>query len=461
MTRIVLFKLLLPLTLLTHLILLSSTIFTLWPEMVVYPYLLNNGFKLYQEVINPYPPYLTLILAAFTKLFGYDPQAFKWLTIVIILIIDILIYHLSSKIFKNRKLAIINTAFFAVFSVPFGINGLWFDLIQTPPITLSVYFLLFSKHKKRVLISSALLTCAILLKQQALWLTPLYLALLLKQPYFSKKNISILGLFLLPISIAFVATLTIVSLISDTAAFIKWAVVLPIFSASSAPGYILLPTIKQLAVAASLFLFVTTFLLSLSSALKKTIYIAMFLLIFAYPRFDYFHLIPSLAVLSLTAGKVFSKIKIKPFALAAIVLLVPVLTYQIRYYANNSKPQIRFFETEIIEASQEVKNLSAPGDLIYVQNGPDQILALSGRLPPKPWADEFPWYLENTGLEGHIVEALETKRPKYIIFKMYSAGLQFGLGSYRPKDIQNYIDQNYEIKEVLSGDLYLKQINEN
>ena len=72
--------LLVPLLLLIHFVLLINTRFTLWPEMVVYPYLVNNGFMLYRDIINPYPPFLSYSLAIFAKIFGYQPLPYQILT---------------------------------------------------------------------------------------------------------------------------------------------------------------------------------------------------------------------------------------------------------------------------------------------------------------------------------------------------------------------------------------------
>src|SRR3989344_1901426 len=77
--------------LLVHLLLLINTKFTLWPEMVVYPYLLNNGFILYRDIINPYPPLFTGFLTIFARIFGYSPLFYQILTWVVILLIDLLI----------------------------------------------------------------------------------------------------------------------------------------------------------------------------------------------------------------------------------------------------------------------------------------------------------------------------------------------------------------------------------
>lgn len=458
--RLLFLKLVVPMIFVMHAVLLLSTLFTLWPEMVVYPYLFNGGFKLYQDLINPYPPYLTMALGLFTKFFGYDPINFKLLTIVVVILTDLIIFRLSLKIFKNLKIAVVNTTFFVFVSVPFGINGLWFDLFQTPLIILAVYFLLFSKHKRNILISSIFISAAILIKQQALWLVPLFLALSLKKPFNSKKNIKVTKDFFLPLLVSFVLTLLLVTTISDLDGFFTWAIILPLFRSSSLPGYVLLPSLRQLIIATSLFLFFTPFLINISAKQRTIIYLAFYLLIFAYPRFDYFHLIPSLAVLSLVAGKVVTSIKLKPLSIAPLILLAPLLAYQVRFYANNLKPQIRFFENDIIDVSQKIKSLSSPSDKFYVQNGPDQILTLSGRLPPKPWADEFPWYLENNDLQQKIVEKLNDQKPKYAIVKPYSQGQEFALGSYRPKQIAEYLGQNYRFVQLLDDELYLKQINE-
>src|SRR3989344_6030545 len=128
------------LLLLVHAVLLVNTKFTLWPEMVVYPYLLNNGFQLYKDIINPYPPAFVFFLAQFSKIFGYIPQSFQILTWLTIIIVDLLIFAFAFKITEKLLYGLLSLAFFVFFSIPFGANGLWFDLIQTPIILMSCYF---------------------------------------------------------------------------------------------------------------------------------------------------------------------------------------------------------------------------------------------------------------------------------------------------------------------------------
>src|SRR3989338_7248091 len=164
------------LILLVHLILLLNTRFTLWPEMVVYTYLLNNGFTLYRDIINPYPPFLTGLLTVFAKIFGYQPLSYQILTWFLILIIDLIVFYISKKILKKTFLAAISLLFFAIFSLPFSINGLWFDLIQTPIILIAFYyfykFVTSEKHNCDDLFFSFFsLTIAFFIKQQIFLLT--------------------------------------------------------------------------------------------------------------------------------------------------------------------------------------------------------------------------------------------------------------------------------------------------
>src|SRR3990167_11018979 len=120
------------LILLIHLLLLANTRFTLWPEIVVYPYLLNHGFLLYRDIINPYPPLLAYKLSIFANLFGYQPAPYQILTWLLILVTDSAIFLAASKITKSHKTALLATIFFASLSIPFDVNGLWYDLVQTP-----------------------------------------------------------------------------------------------------------------------------------------------------------------------------------------------------------------------------------------------------------------------------------------------------------------------------------------
>src|SRR3989304_5888505 len=170
------------LIILLHLTLLLNTQFTLWPEMVVYPFLMNNDFSLYTDLIMPYQPAFPVFLEFFSRIFGYQPLPYQILTWFLIILTDILIFLISKKISGKISLAFSSLVFFSIISIPFGINGLWFDLVQTPFIILSCYFFyLFLKNPRNILLIYAflLVTVAYFIKQQAIWLIFIYLISLL------------------------------------------------------------------------------------------------------------------------------------------------------------------------------------------------------------------------------------------------------------------------------------------
>jgi len=239
--------------------------------------------------------------------------------------------------------------------------------------------------------------------------------------------------------------------------FLFWVFYFPFFKASKMPGYILLPTIRQFAVLIGLFLLFTP-IIRRKFEINLIVTCALTLILFAYPRFDYFHLIPSIALLSIAFGPaVESYFKraffFKPLILAALIYLS---IFTVRYFINNWQAQVRFFEPEILTAANFLRQITNENEPVYIQNGPDQLLPLSGRIPVKPWADEFPWYLELQGKQEKIVESLKEQNPRFVVYKPYDIGGRYDLGSYRPEKIAYYLDQNYQKSIQISDSLWLK-----
>lgn len=455
---------LLPSILLVSLILLANTKFTLWPEMMVYPYLLNNGFVLYKDLINPYPPVLTYLFAFLFKQFNYSVNSFQLFTWLVILLINLEVYFVSFKSFGNKTGAILSMAFFAFFSILFGVNGLWFDLIQTPFIIVSVYF--FAKAIKESVknnLDNAFLfaTLSIFIKQQAFWLILFYVLTII----FVYKKRAITALFMLPKTILFSLTVASAHLLlfhklSTLPDFVNWVLIYP-FKASSQEGYLFPPTIRQIFVIFCTFLIFIPTVLSGGKVEKIIMLCSLLLLVFSYPRFDYFHLIPALSVLAVLFGKnliLMSKAKLSIKGVSMIALLVVFLA-TLRFLNLSWHKEVRFFESDIL-ASATLLSMTIPFDeTVYIQNGPDQLLPLANKLPPKPWADEFPWYLENNDLQNRIVQTLEAKPPTFTVFKPYDNNGKYILGSYQPQKINDHLGKNYSNYYQMSDTIWLLKRN--
>src|SRR3990167_7265436 len=146
---------------LIHLFLLINLRFEAWPEIIIYPWLMDHGFKLYQDIINPYLPGLTWFLYSFFRLVGFSLFNWQLLTWGIILLTDGLIYFIASRRYGTHG-ALIALGFFIIFQPLLDGNGLWFDLATTPLLLLAFYFQ-----------SPFLLTTAFFFKQSVIWLFPL------------------------------------------------------------------------------------------------------------------------------------------------------------------------------------------------------------------------------------------------------------------------------------------------
>ena len=114
--------------LIVHVFLLSGLRFTAWPEMLSYPYLRNNGYLLYKDMIHPYPPILTMVLSIVYKLFGYKLIVLKIFTWLIILVNDILIFLVAKKITKSVKYSVLSLISYILLQPFLEGNQLWFDL---------------------------------------------------------------------------------------------------------------------------------------------------------------------------------------------------------------------------------------------------------------------------------------------------------------------------------------------
>ena len=448
---------------LIHFILLINTRFTLWPEMVVYPYLLNNNFILYRDIITNYSPIFIYALSFLNRIFGYQPLVFQNVTFLTILIIDLCIYYFAKRLFGTKE-ANISLIFFIALSIPFGINGLWFDLIITPFILSSLFlFVNFLKkpQTKTLFYCFLLLAVAFFIKQQTIWL---YIWYLIIAAFRFRRKIKfvlvIVAVSILPF-LSFLAFFVFFfakkQILGD---YLFWNFGFPFTIASPGAGYNELPALRQLITLIALFLLFIPSFFKKQTETRLVLTISLLLMAFAY-RFDFFHLIPSLATLSLIAG--FNLKRITESGKKVLVVLVPstilVLSFSLRHIAIDWQEPTRFFEPDILSTAKFIKLITPANVPIYIQNAPYQLLPMSGRLPAKPWIAEFSWYLELPGNQEKVVQALKDQKPKYVISKPYENKGQFNLGSYRPKLIADYIDSTYQEYFKLSDALLLKKLN--
>ena len=404
---------------------------------------------------------LTLLLSVFGKIFGYLPVPYEILSRAVVVLIDISIFTLARKIAKNYFFASFALFFFVVLSIPFGVNGLWFDLIQTPFVIVSIfYFYNYSQFRKISDLQKSfyLLIFAVFIKQQVLWLAIFYLTYLIIE---SKNKLKILlKNLLLPFAffgILFLAHITYFWRQGSLSDFFFWTIYQPLIKGSSLPGYVSLPTAKQFLITTLPFLIALYMTILKKEKKFMFTFLALPLFLFAYPRFEYFHLIPYLATASIALGVHIKGIKFFSFKTMLFPALLSILLsiFTIHYFRVNWHKPVRFFENDILDAGKSLQEI-APKSIIYIQNGPDQLLPIADLLPPKPWADEFSWYLELGDMQQKSVSAIKSQDPRYVIYKPYGDGDKYALGSYKPDKITDYLNENYTNLIQINDTLWLK-----
>lgn len=415
-----------------HLLLLANFRFTAWPEMISYPYLINNGFTLYKDFVHPYPPLLTIVLSVLFKFFGYKLIVLKIVTWAMILLNDFLIFAIAKKITGKSVDAFLSVTFY-VFTQPFleG-NQLWFDLAIVTPVLAATYFWIEKKYTK----SGFLFAVACLVKQTA----GIFLIAALLYFLFRKERLgSILRFFMGPIILG-ILLLAYLYLNSSLTEFINWNLVYPFTFWNKFPGYVQMNLTNSQVVA--LILLFLPLLLAFRKIKKNVIFVIFLLcsLVLIYPRFSFFHFQLSLAFVAI----LYSMVSVYSVALVSILSIL--------FFAKGYRQEARFWNIDDIDLGNVISRQVDKDEIVFFLGLPSNYYVLSGRVPPKPWLDNYGWYFEVPGVSESTINRWEQNMPTKIIWQAPSVGNWFDLGTYQPKKVTEWIVANYNrLWEVKSG----------
>lgn len=416
--------------LLTHIVLLLNLNFTAWPEIFSFPYLFNNGFDLYRDMVHPYTPLLTLLLSFLYKLFGYNVGVIKLFTYCLILINDLLIFKITTKLTNKSKWGILAVMFYVLTQSFLDGNQLWFDFAITTPTLLGIFLIL----NKKYFLTGIALAVAFLIKQNS----GLFFAPAVIYAFKDKKLLKLLAGALLTVT-PFAIYLYLDSSIAD---FFSWTLIYPSKYWTSFPNYVqMLPTNRQLLVL--IILFVPSLYLFVTSEFKNRFLLfgsLLISLILIYPRFSFFHFQTGIAFLAIVFGVVSSCIKKPVFLYAYLILLLLSMP---KDWGRNT----RFIDDNklLVEKSEKVY-LLGPHSLNYV---------FSNSLPPKPWIDNYGWYFEIPGIQQKMIDGWKIDPPKFVYISKPEQGNWYDLGTYQPKEVVKYINMNYlKVDDINSVEIW-------
>ena len=452
-------KTLLVLTVLTalHLFFLANLRFTAWPEMLSYPYLYNNGFSLYRDMIYPYPPFLTGMLAVWYSCFGYGLGSVKVFTWMLIIISDLLIFGITRRITKSDRFALIAVVIY-VFLQPFlGGNMLWFDLAIVPFVLAGTYFAIRSFEKDSRWTDFALvgyfLIVSSLVKQTAGFFFIIYLVYAF---FATKDRRKYIYTFLAPLTLGLVLLAKLIA--TDLFVhFFNWILWFPMTSWSSFPGYVQMGlTQREFAKLVFLLAPVIAGLVAYRKIVlrdKNVILLTMFLagsLIAVYPRFSFFHFQLALALVAIMYGILasYSKSTRRVVILYTVVLLLFVFV-QVSSIKQDWNKEARFYDENDMRLASQIKEIVPEAETVFLLGVHSGHYVYSDRLPPKPWTDNFGWYLEIPGLQDKIIKSWESDPPYAVVWSEPSEGDWYDLGVYQPTDITKWIIKNYNMEGEL------------
>lgn len=440
-----------------HFFLLSKLQFSAWPELLSYPYLFLNGFELYKDFIMPYPPGLILYLASIFKLSGFSPEALKNSFWLLVLFTDIILFA-TLYIQRNSVLVVFFLLTYILLQPFLDGNMLWFDYATVLPVLIGYIFFiswLDKRNKNHLLVSSAFLSLAILVKQ----ISFVYFVGFTLFYFFVRKRILINELKMIaigftPVFIFFAYLLYL----NNLEFFWNWVIYFPLFEWSKFPGYLILHIDESQKIILSLLFAPVAFILFTKKILREKKFLVSMVFLFSaifaiYPRFSFFHFQTVLAFLIIIFFQLAINLnnKIKLFFLLSLVGLVFLEVHLLLPF--NQWGGTRFFGDYEKHISEEIKQLTNPSERIFLFGPPSSIYADANRIPPKNWADNFGWYLEIPGVQEWAIEGLKKTPPKYIFYQKPQPGNWFDLGTYKPKKITDYMKSNYNNVGNLTKDI--------
>ncbi len=430
-----------------HLFFLVNLRFTAWPEMFAFPYIKNHEYLLYKDMLHMYPPLLTLALSYFFKFFGHSLillKAFSWL---LILSTNLLIYFVTREV-VDKNAALIASAFFVLTQPFLEGNTLWFEFLVAPFVLLGLFFLLKSRKAvktKNIFLAGFFLALAFTTKQAA----AVFFAIPIVYLIF-KKDLKSLWRYLFGGLIVFGALFVRLLQEKQVSDFWFWVFEYPGKHWMKFPGNIEFPNSQALLTIGLILL--PTIMLAAKRKLfgKNFLLVATFLLaslLLAYPRFSFFRLQPVLALSAVSAGYVWSKVKLSKeqvffyaFFVFALVAL-PIL-------GDNWGKEARFYTLKDVQLAEAITNLTNKDDKIYLQGIHSGVYEMAGRIPPKPWVDNHPWYFAAPGVAEWVLEGWGEDPPSYIFAKEPS----------HSEKINAFIEENYEESGSLDDNIAIWQI---
>ena len=445
-----------------QLYLLNHLQFVAWPEMISYAYLRNQGFLMYQDMIHPYPPLFTIGLSIVYNLFGHSLENLKIVSWTISLLSSVLVFLITKHLTRNNLFGLLALGFYALIQPFLEGNMLWFDNVIVLPVLSGVYasFIYFKDKKLKWLIIVALsFSLAALIKQTAALFLIIFFAFLI----FNKTQPKKLLVFCLTPLVLLIPLFIRLLQEGSVKWFLEWTIIYPVTEWGKYPNYVQM-AVNDRDMLTLQILLVPPFVFAMfkRSILKDRNFFLLVLfllisLIAVYPRFSFFHFQSALAFTIILWVFSSSRLNLKTTVVsivASLVFFMPVVFKP--YIVGGWNKEARFMSQSDIKLATTINSI-AKGERVFLQGLNSNLYAMSHTVPPKPWTDNFGWYLETPGIQSEILKRWENDPPRYIFWRHSIPGNWFDLGTYEPKEFVEYYKLHYNLKGEIEQDIEIWQ----
>lgn len=405
-----------------HILILAQLRFEVWPEMLLMPFLMKNGFELYRDMVAPWTPGLMWILAGWFWLTGLSVSNLKILSWLIVILADTLVYLIAVKRW-GKTAAAVSLASYVLLQPLFDGNGLWFDLAVVPLLLLAFHFN-----------NPLFLAPAFLIKQSVVWLFPLFWR------QWKRLALGIIG------SIGL--SMVYFGLKGNFGDYWFWAYDFTFRIFPRMPGHLDLGNWRLWVLALAPFLLIGAIRVIGGIRRKRGIredqlIWAGLAILFALPRFGLFHFQPAVAFLALEIGSLYNHYKsysnYKNYILAGLMMIYLGFSW-FRIIKAQWQESDRFLESAVYQTAAKMVFETDKDQPVLLVNGPELAYVLSDRLPPKPWLTQFPWFLELPGFQETLIDRFKQQDLKQTFLFPYQNEGKFIPGSYRPVMLLEYIN---------------------
>ncbi len=415
---------------------------SLGPRVILEPWLLRQGYVLYEDVADLHSPLLPLLLSAIMPLFSDGLTMAKTVLMVVVSISTCLTY-LAGKRDAGWAGGVWAAWFFVVWSPAFVFGKLWHEAFLTPLYSLMLlsYDPAAPRRSPRSLLWLGLLGgIAIMVKQHAV----VVLAALILWNAFAGRRTGrpVRAILHDTMLIGLAALLPLIAVAAYQLAragtlrgYLYWTLGYNLTGPYHAMAA-LRPSLSQLGTVASAALLVPAAFLHWIAGPRHDedawlrLGLGLVLLITsvttAYPRFHFFHLQPALPILAWLSVQALATVlrgqsASRTFGIGSALALSVfwALTAGAGYVAVFDQEKQYVYEySDLTPVAEQVLRRTAPGERIFIfpdDEATANLYYLTETLPPTPWTFTYPWYMMDW-VEERILDHLETDPPDWVVY---------------------------------------------